>query len=68
MKTAIKTEFVCVKPRSSEAEYTFENSMDKLHSCRVVNRKNGKVVLSSITNRYSFEMFEGGDDNWEVIK
>ena len=34
----------------------------------VVNRKNGKVILSSISNRFDFEMFEGGDDNWEVIK
>ncbi len=42
--------------------------MDKLHSCRVMNRKNGRVYLSSISNRYSFDMFEGGDDNWEVIK
>jgi hypothetical protein len=42
--------------------------MDKLHSCSVVNRKNGKVTLSSISNRYDFEMFEGGDDHWEVIK
>jgi len=68
MKTAIKTEFICVKPKSIEAEDRFENGMDRLHSCRVVNRKNGKVVLASISNRYSFEMFEGGDDHWEIIK
>ena len=68
MKTAIKTEFICVKPKSIEAEDRFENGMDRLHSCRVVNRRNGKVVLASITNRYSFEMFEGGDDHWEIIK
>ena len=68
MKTAIKTEFICVKPKSIEAEDRFENGMDRLHSCKVVNRKNGKVVLASISNRYSFEMFEGGDDHWEIIK
>ena len=64
----MKTEFLCVKPKSSAATDRFVNLMDKLHSCRVVNRKNGKVILSSISNRYDFEMFEGGDDNWEVIK
>ena len=64
----MKTEFICVKPRSSLAEDRFANSMDKLHSCRVVNRRDGKVFLDSISNRYSFEMFEGGDDHWEVIK
>ena len=68
MKTAIKTEILCVKPRTMDAQDIFNNDMDKLHSCRVVNRKNGKVILSSISNRYDFEMFEGGDDNWEVIK
>ena len=68
MKTAIKTEFICVKHKSTEAEDRFEHDMYKLHSCRVVNRKNGKVSLASITDRYSFEMFEGGDDHWEIIK
>ena len=42
--------------------------MDRLHSCRVIKREFGKVVLESISNRYSFEMFEGSDDNWEIIK
>ena len=64
----MKKEFLCVKPRSSVAEDRFINSMDRLHSFRVVNRRDGKVFLDSISNRYSFEMFEGGDDHWEVIK
>ena len=67
MKTTIKTQFLCVKPRSPLAQDRFENCMDRLHSCRVIKRKNGKVVLESISNRYTFEMFEGADDHWEVI-
>ena len=67
MKTAVKTEFLCVKPRSVLAKDRFENCMDKLHSCRVIKRTHGKVVLESISNRYTFEMFEGADDHWEVI-
>ena len=67
MKTAIKTEFLCVKPRSSLEQERFDNSMDRLHSCRVTKRKHGKVFLESISKRYSFEMFEGGDDHWEII-
>ena len=67
MKTAIKTQFLCVKPRSALAQDRFENCMDRLHSCRVIKRKNGKVVLESISNRYTFEMFEGADDHCEVI-
>ena len=67
MKTAIKTEFLCVKPRSSLAQERFDNRMDRLLSCRVTKRKHGKLFLESISNRYSFEMFEGGDDHWEII-
>ena len=67
MKTAIKTEFLCVKPRSSLAQDRFDNCMDRLHSCRVVKREFGKVVLESISNRYTFEIFEGSDDHWEII-
>ena len=67
MKTAIKTEFLCAKPRSALAQDRFDKCMDRLHSCRVIKRKHGKVVLESISNRYTFEMFEGSDDHWEVI-
>ena len=63
----MKKEFICVKPRSEAAKDRFVNEMDKLHSCRVKKRDQGKVYLSSISNRYSFEMFEGADDHWEVI-
>ena len=55
MKTAIKTEFLCVKPRSDYAQEMFEHSMYKLHSCRVVWRKNGEVGLESITNRITLQ-------------
>ena len=41
----MKKEFICVKPRSSVAEDRFINSMDRLNSCRVVNRRDGKVFL-----------------------
>tara|TARA_R100000008_G_scaffold65123_1_gene42134 strand:- start:809 stop:1015 length:207 start_codon:yes stop_codon:yes gene_type:complete len=68
MKTATKTEFLCVQPRSKYARERFDNCMDRLHSCKVVKREFGKVVLASISNRYTFEMFEGSDDHWEVIK
>ena len=67
MKTAIKTEFICVKPRSALAQDRFENCMDRLHSCRVIKRKYGKLILESISKRYTFEMFEGCDAHWEVI-
>ena len=64
----MKSEFLCVKPKSPVAEDRFNNDMDRLHSCRVVKREHGKVVLTSISRRYSFEIFENGDDHWEVVK
>ena len=67
MKTAIKTEFVCVKPRSKEASDRFVNKMDRLHSCKVQKREYGRVYLSSISGRYNFIISETGDDHWEVV-
>ena len=67
MKTAIKTEFLCVKPRSALAQDRFENCMDRFHSCKVEKRKNGKLYLSSITGRYLFCMDERDDDNWQIF-
>ena len=64
----MKSEFICVKRRSDAAKDRFDTQMRGLHSCRVDKREHGKVFLSSITNRYAFEMFEGGDDHWEVVK
>ncbi len=64
----VKTEFICVQPRSRIAHDRFNNDMSRLHSCKVVKREHGKVFLDSISKRYSFEMFEGNDDHWEVIK
>ena len=42
--------------------------MRGLHSCRVDKREYGKVYLSSISGKYLFSMYEGGDDHWEVVK
>ena len=42
--------------------------MDSLHSCRVEQRKEGKLFLASITGRYFFWIPEKGDDHWEIIK
>ena len=64
----MKSEFLYVKPRSSEATNRFVNQMDRLHSCRVDNRVNGRVFLSSISGRYLFSMMESDDNDWEIIK
>ena len=63
-----KTEFICVAPTSKEAEEIFLCDMDLLHSCRVAGRKEGKVLLSSISGRCDFWMNESDDKNWKVVR
>ena len=64
----MKSEFLYVRPRSSEATNRFVNKMDRLHSCRVDNRQDGRVFLSSISGRYLFSIMESDDKDWEIIK
>ena len=64
---SMKTEFLCVKPKSNKAKNRFSNLMNNLHSCRVEKREEGKVFLASISGKYFFWMSENCDDHWEVI-
>lgn len=64
----MKTEFVCVKPKSSKAKNRFSNLMDGLHSCRVEQRQDNKIFLASISGKYFFWIPESGDEHWEIIK
>jgi len=65
---AQKTEFLCVRPKTSKAKNRFANQMDLLHSCRVEKRDGNRVFLASISGKYFFWMNESSDDHWEVIK
>ena len=64
----IKSEFICVKPKSRQANDRFLNDMRQLHSCRVNNRIDGLTFVESISGKYSFCLNEYSDDHWEVIK
>ena len=64
----MKPEFLYVRPRSSEANQRFVNRMDRLHSCKVDKREEGRVFLSSISGRYLFSLMESDDKDWEIIK
>ena len=62
-----KTEFLCVRPKTSKSKNRFANQMDLLHSCRVEKRDGNRVFLASISGKYFFWMNESSDDHWEVI-
>ena len=64
----IKAEFICVKPKSSQAKDRFLGDMRQLHSCRVNKRSDGLTFVESISGNYSFCLNEHSDDHWEVIK
>ena len=66
--TSMKTEFLCVQPKTSKAKNRFANEMDLLHTCRIEKRDGNRVFLASISGRYFFWMNESGDDHWSVIK
>ena len=64
----IKSEFICVKPKSRQANDRFLNDMRQLHSCRVNERRDGLTFVESISGKYSVCLNEHSDDHWEVIK
>ncbi len=65
----MKTEFICVSPKTSEAKDVFLYDMKQLHSCKVQERKNGMVKLESISGKFVFWMNEVHEDkNWKVVK
>ena len=65
--TKTKTEFICVRPKSKKAKNRFANLMHGLHSCRVEQRKDGRMFLASINGNHHFWMSEASDDHWERI-
>jgi hypothetical protein len=64
----MKTEFVYVAPKTSDAKEVFVNDMDRLHSCKIKERKDGMMKLESISGRFVFWMNENDEDrNWKSL-
>ena len=57
----MKPELIFVSPKTSEAKEVFQYDMDKLHTCKVKERKNGMIQLSSISGRFVFWMDENNE-------
>ena len=64
----MKPEFVYVSPKSSDAKDIFVYDMDRLHTCKIKERKNGMLKLSSISGRFEFWIDENNEDqNWKTL-
>jgi len=63
----MKSEFVYVKPKTSEASEYFEHEMRSLHSCKVKERRDGRLLLSSISGNHNFWVSESEDRNWKLL-
>ena len=64
----MKSEFVYVSPKSSDAKDIFVYDMDRLHTCRIKERKDGMMKLESISGRFVFWMNENDEDrNWKSL-
>lgn len=63
-----KKKFVCVRPKTENAEELFEYSMLGLQSCELLE-KNGKLYhLKPIRGNFTFWLNSDGDDEWEIEK
>jgi hypothetical protein len=64
----MKPQFIYVSPKTSDAKEVFVHDMDRLHSCRVADRKDGMMKLESISGRFVFWMNENDEDrNWKSL-
>ena len=64
----MKSELIYVSPKSSDAKDIFVYDMDRLHTCRIKERKDGMMKLESISGRYEFWMNENDEDrNWKTL-
>ena len=64
----MKSELIYVSPKSSDAKDIFVYDMDRLHTCRIKERKDGMMKLESISGRYIFWMNENDEDrNWKTL-
>ena len=64
----MKSELIYVSPKSSDAKDIFVYDMDRLHTCRIKERKDGMMKLESISGRFVFWMNENDEDrNWKSL-
>ena len=63
----MKPKFLYFQPRSAFAQEVFEDYMNKLHSYKIEEEKENKMLVSSISGRYSFWINKEFDSNWEVL-
>lgn len=63
-----KKKFVCVRPKTEEAEELFEFNMLGLQSCELLERDGKLFHLKPIRGQFTFWMNSENDKMWEIEK
>ena len=56
-----------MKPKTPEASEYFMHEMRSLHSCKVKEKIDGKLLLASISGNYNFWVSESEDRHWKLL-
>jgi hypothetical protein len=67
-KKAMSYRIVYVKPKSDEAQDFFNFIMRKIHSCKLLEKDDDRLLVSPIQLPYKFWIQKKNDSNWELIK
>lgn len=64
----MKSEFIYISPKSLDAKVFFELDLKELHSCKVLEKTDNKLLVKSIAGEYYFWIDKEQDKNWELVK
>lgn len=64
----MKSEFIYITPKTSDAKVFFELDLKELHSCKVLEKTSNKLLVKSIAGEYYFWIDREQDKNWELVK
>lgn len=63
----MNSKFICIKPKSKTSEIIFEEDLRKLHTCKVLQQKENKMMVKSIAGDYYFWIDKTNDNHWTII-
>lgn len=62
----MNSKFLYIHPKTKESEIIFEEYLNKLHSCKILEKQNDKILVKSIAGDYYFWINKSNDKFWKV--